>query len=238
MIKFNIQLFGGRGAGGGRGLSDGPTPAGNAEEGNSYDFPLAENQRPKATLKEALGTKGKIATVNEALDRANPYYSPAFSAYSYNCQRAVVAYELQRRGYDVMALPTYNGDKMPNYAGGGNHYWQGAFQKARRERISAIKKDVATRKLNEKLLSYGDGARAVVEVHSKSGGHVFNAEVRNGKVRYVDAQTNQEYDPKRVLAHVNTKDVGVIRTDNLRVSDRARQMVTPRNTLELVNKRR
>ena len=88
----------------------------------------------------------------------------------------------------------------------------------------------------ELIYSEQNGARAIVRVQSRTGGHVFNAEVRGGKVIYVDAQTNQRYDPQRVLAHVEPSKVSVVRTDNLRISYRAKEMVTP--NIGVKNKRR
>lgn len=51
--------------------------------------------------------KGNPMTHEEANEhRANPYYTRGVAdLYSINCQTCVVAYELRRRGYDVMAGP-------------------------------------------------------------------------------------------------------------------------------------
>lgn len=76
---------------------------------NFTNYSLSE-QLPKNS-KEALGRKGKQHSIATALKTVNPNRNPAYSEYSENCQRCVVAYELQRRGYNVEAQPTYDGDK-------------------------------------------------------------------------------------------------------------------------------
>ncbi len=67
-------------------------------------------------------------SVKDAYAGANPYYDDTGShaEYNMNCQRCVVAYELRRRGYDVVALPTYQGDNLPRGTAGGNGHWMGA----------------------------------------------------------------------------------------------------------------
>ena len=179
------------------------------------------------SLKEALGNKGRAMGVSRALEGANPYYSPDHSEFSLNCQRAVVAYELRRRGYKVTAQPTYEGDRLPRYASThGNGFWQGAFQKAKRENIGARSTEQARKNLANKMKSFGPGSRAIVKIQWKSGsGHVFNAENIGGKITYVDPQVNVRYNPKTILNGVKPGSVSVIRTDNLRVSSRAKESV-------------
>ena len=58
----------------------------------------------------ALGKQGKPKTPEEALANANAANYNKDRAYQINCQRVVWAYELQRRGYDVEALP--NNDNL------------------------------------------------------------------------------------------------------------------------------
>lgn len=51
-----------------------------------------------------LGPRGKQKTVDEALAGSNPHYREG-REWQQNCQRCIYAYEMQRRGYDVEALP-------------------------------------------------------------------------------------------------------------------------------------
>ena len=218
---------------GGRGGSagfdnDGPNPGGGGNGSWDRTGLMAEFQRPKETIQDAIGTKGRAHSIGDALEYSNPFFDGVHDEYASNCQRCVVAYELRRRGYNVMALPTFENDKMP-YSIHGNGYWMGAFRNARPESVGASTKAQALSNLHNKILSYGNGARAVVRIQSdtRSGnGHVFIAENQNGRVVYVDPQTNTIYSPKNVLNHARSSTVQVLRTDNLKVSYRVKEMVT------------
>ena len=181
-------------------------------------------QQAPSTLKEALGTKGRPMGMERALSGANPYYSGNYREYSENCQRAVVAYELRRRGYDVIAQPTFKNDVLPSMG-----RWQGSFQGAKRESIGASTTAKARDNLRQKMQSYGPGSRAIVGVNWKSGGgHVFNVENVGGRIHYIDAQTGVRYNPKTILNGTKSGSVSILRTDNLRISDRAKKSVRPR----------
>lgn len=176
-------------------------------------------------LKAAVGKKGKPLDPKEAMAGANPFYNGgAQGNFTENCQRAVVAYELRRRGYDVIALPTYSNDKLP--AGGR---WQGAFRKAKRINVGSTSPKRTQANLEAQMKSYGNGARGIVTIP----GHAFNVENINGKIRYIDAQTNTVYNSNNVFSRLGRKsaNVSLIRTDNLRVSERAKKSVTPSTKL-------
>lgn len=185
-------------------------------------------------LKEAIGTKGRPIGIANAIEGANPFYKGGDDGdYSQNCQRAVVAYELRRRGYDVIALPTFPGDKLPS----GNR-WLGAFRHAKTVSVGSTNPRVAQARLEAQMKSYGNGARGIVKIP----GHVFNVENVGGKVRYVDAQTNTIYTSNNVFARLgrSAQSVELVRTDNLRLSDRARKSVTPvtDTVRDIVNRRK
>lgn len=185
-----------------------------------------------ATLKEALGSKGSPHTIANSYEHANPHFSRAYAEYSANCQRCVVAYEARRRGYNVMALPTYSGDEKPRVAftaadGTVNGRWMGAFQNAKAQYVGARTTAKATSNLNEAVKSFGSGARGVVQVFwQKGGGHVFNVENVGGKAQYFDAQTGKKVNIKEYMSNAQPTSVNIIRTDNLRFSNRAREFVT------------
>ena len=181
--------------------------------------PFAPNPQD---LKASIGEKGKPLSIQKALEGANPFYSTrgAEGDFSENCQRCVAAYEMRRRGYDVVALPTYAGDNLP----GGNR-WQGAFRHAKTIDVGSTNPQTAQRNLESQMKSFGNGSRGIVKIP----GHVFNVENVGGKIRYVDAQTNTIYSSKNVFSRLGKKaaDVQLVRTDNLRLSDRAKKSVTP-----------
>lgn len=187
------------------------------------------------SLKEAIGEKGAPNSIAESVVSVNPYYSNNYREFSENCQRCVVAYELNRRGYNVTALPTYKGDTLPHIA----HYdpksntfegrWKGAFKGAKTINVGAKSESKTIANIESKMKSYGDGSRGVVQIFYKSGGgHVFNVENQRGRIVYVEAQTGNIKNISKTMSSVVTTDVNLIRTDNLRLSDRARNFVTKR----------
>lgn len=173
-------------------------------------------------LRAAIGGKGSPIGIKKAIEGANPFYSGgAQGDFSRNCQRAVVAYELRRRGYDVIALPTFSGDDLPT---GGK--WKGAFRHAKEIKVGASTSIQTQKNLEAQMKSFGNGARGIVRIP----GHVFNVENVRGKIVYVDAQTNTIYSSKNVFSRIGKTGLGsisLIRTDNLRLSDRAKKSVTP-----------
>lgn len=143
-----------------------------------------------------LGFKqGKEATPEEAVGRSNVQNYNTDRYYRVNCQRCVWAYEMQRRGYDVEALPSYKGDTLPSY---GN--WMGIGENITREYVSAswgqpnsIKTEVSN--IKDVMSGWGDGSRGIVRVawSRSNSGHVFNVEYKNGKLIGYDAQNGKVY---------------------------------------------
>lgn len=222
-MKLNLQLFGGRGAG----L---PTahPSGGGDSGKA-EWTTTPNVNSPQTLRQAMGTRGRAMSMEKAASGANPYYDGSYREFSENCQRAVVAYEARRRGYNVTAQPTYKGDTLPqaNIAGKGQDRWQGAFKGAKAENVGARNATKTQQNVENKMKEYGNGSRAVLSVEWKKGnaGHVLNVERKNGKTHYVDAQIGKKYNPKELFSTVKPSSVKIVRTDNLKLSDRAKKSV-------------
>lgn len=223
MTKLNIQFFGGRGA-----SYLPPTGSNNGNWATSVGTRIAE------TLKEAIGKKGKSMEMKEAYEGANPNFDRSllpYSEYTENCQRCVVAYELRRRGYNVTAQPTYQGDTLPISMVRGNvkwGRWQGAFKGARPESVGGKTSDKVYDNIMAKMNKYGNGSRAVVSITYKGQriGHVFNIENRKGTIMAVDAQSGERIRLRQFLKITENSRTTIVRTDNLRVSDRAKNMVT------------
>lgn len=167
---------------------------------------------------------------------SNPNYSGDYREFSQNCQRVVVAYEARRRGYDVTAQPTYKGDTLPQIAyednakGISRGRWMGAFQNAEPLNVSASNKAGVLNNIDSQMKQFGEGSRGAVQIFYKGGGgHVFNVERKNGKTQYIEAQTGRVKDFGSTLDHVITSRVALVRTDNLKFSDRAKNFVTQSN---------
>ena len=168
----------------------------------------------------------------DATMNSNPYYDGTYKEFSENCQRAVIAYEARRRGYDVTAQPTYQGDVLPAQAyvdpktGIRQNHWMGAFQGAKPEKVGKTTAQATQNALESKMKEYGDGSRGIMQVQWKGGGgHVLNVEYKNGKVHYNDAQVGAKYKPSELFGAIKTGATQLVRTDNLRFSDRAKKSV-------------
>lgn len=210
---------------GGRGASSTSRPnAGGSGQGKFSPYGVGDVIPGAGGLKTAIGSKGKPYSIDNALKNVNPNHSYSYSDFSENCQRCVVAYELRRRGYNVTALPTYQGDTLPVVNGFGNGRWQMAFKGAKTIRVGSSSQSKTQQNLERQMRAFGNGSRAVVRIP----GHVFNVENRNGRITYVDAQVGIRYTSKDVFANLSSsqsRNVSIIRTDNLRISDRARHLV-------------
>lgn len=221
--------MGGRGA-----LSSLPKTDGGGGAGSGGQWSNGLGFQNYDSLKDALGKKGRKRSIADAALNSNPHHDATYTykEFTENCQRCVVAYEARRRGYDVTAQPTYKGDKLPKVAyvnpntGAKYSYWMGAFKQAKSERIGGRTAKQTQKNIENKMKSYGDGSRAILRVSWKGGGgHVFNVEQKNGKTYYIDAQVGKRYTSK-VFQNIRTEKTQLVRTDNLKFSDRAKNFVT------------
>ena len=221
---------------GGRG-SKFSLPRGNAQWDSN---PMGPEGLEAKTSKEALGTKGKPFSMGDATVETNPYHSTSYREFSENCQRCVIAYEMRRRGYDVTALPTFAGDKLPQIAyidTKNNIYsgrWKGAFQGAKTLDVSASGNNTAAERrvmenIENRMREFGPGSRAVIQIlYRGGGGHVFNVENNGGRIQYIEAQAGTIKNMERTMTHVRTDSVNLVRVDNLKISDRIKHFVRHR----------
>lgn len=229
MLVYNLQMFGGRGAG----YADGaPSGGGGGSVDQNWGARYGNVYKQADTLKEALGDKHAPISTDEALRNVNPNRNKTmnYGEFTENCQRCVVAYEMQRRGYEVEALPTSKNDKMgaiiavrqgSKTVPVTNGTFSKAFRGAKTIGVGASTAAKAQKNAEKEMKSWGNGARGVVFIK----GHVFNAEVKNGKVFYVDAQIGKRYHAEGIFSRTDPKHVMVMRTDNLKVSERAKELV-------------
>lgn len=203
--------MGGRGSWSSSGGTFDPQPFSGGGGGGTPENVLGP--RVPKTLSEALGPQGRPMNPSEASRGTNPHYSPDYDAYSSNCQRCVLTYEARRRGYDVTALPTYKGDLLPQ---------SGDYLKAL-SNPQSIRVGKSVNKLETQMRNFGNGSRAIVRVRRGHNGHVFIAENHNGKISYIDPQSNKRYS-KLTLNHVS--DAAVVRLDNQQFTDYAKNAFT------------
>lgn len=118
---------------------------------------------------------------------ANPNFSKN-SAYKNNCQRCVQAYELRRRGYDVIA--------KQQMGKGDSICWGSELFVPKGVKPSSVYTFKQTEKnIKEELYSAPDGARYSIYVSWKNGNnaHVFIAEKKNGVIHFVDPQSGNTH---------------------------------------------
>ena len=185
---------------------------------NPYEIP--------DTIRGAIGTKGAPMSMTDAFFDANPYYSDNYREFSENCQRAVFAYEMRRRGYDVEALPTYENDEMPR-----NGNWMSALKGLKAVDVGKTTENATIKNIEKQMASWGNGARAIVRVKWAGGnsGHVFNAEYNNGRLYIFDAQSNRRTTGvnylKQYLPYATLSRTQLVRTDQAPIADNMRYMV-------------
>lgn len=209
------------------------TPGGGGNsEGNFGETPGFSNIE---NLKDAIGKKGRKMSIEAAAKGANPYYNPEYSEFSENCQRAVVAYEMRRRGYNVTAQPSFKGDDMGRtvYKTSKREFLRltGAFQGARTEKVGKNTAKATEKSINDTMKGYGNGSRAIMTFGWKKGntGHAVSVEYSNNKVKIVDPQVGGKYNTKQLLDAIKTNTVTLTRTDKLKVSERMKKSVEKAN---------
>ncbi|MEO3824123.1 toxin glutamine deamidase domain-containing protein [Actinomadura sp. B10D3] len=187
-----------------------------ATTGNSSE---TKGQREIGEKMAELAERKVVAEINEALDKVNPKFDVASSAYSENCTGVVQANELRRRGEDVEAGPLEKHLRTDEGGPGGRSVstiekaWGGTFVPGARAEIEEAFKQ--------------PGSRGIVYIAwngAGGGAHVFSVENVGGKVHFVDGQPTP---PVRDASHYFALGRA---TEYLRVDDLptpARGMVDP-----------
>lgn len=156
------------GRGGGSGISHGGRGGASSDEGGVGGSGLTRLKR------------GNAASIAQALARVNPNYFLG-EEWRKNCQRCVYAYELQRRGYDVEALP-----RQDNSVDKFITHWDDGLQGIHTGSINVGGRTPADvlANIERYMQSWGVGARGFVYVKWKAGdAHIFNAEVMPSKTK-------------------------------------------------------
>lgn len=149
-----------------------------------------------------------IDSDNNALKNANPKFG-AESGYDLNCPNCACAYEMRKRGYDVIARP---------YVSGGSHYLNRHPESAWEEAV--IVECSGKNDIIKLLTETEDDARfEIAYMRNRGGGHVIVAEKENGYIRFLDVQSGNEIDGS-CLDKKNINSIKCFRIDNLEVSQR------------------
>lgn len=178
-------------------------------EGNSYV--RAYNQKPKVVNVKFKRIRGKHDIFSD-VKNTNPRYNINDPRYYRNCQRCVPAYEMRRRGYNVIAKPRileYNKDNIlpvkPYLA------WDNP-------QIIQPKQNLEN-SIKTKMAEWGNNARCQIIVYWKNGGgHTFVGEQVNGKTIFVDPQINNT-DASDYFKDCKVQGSYFYRIDNLKTTE-------------------
>ena len=158
--------------------------------------------------------KGNEIAPEQAVYNVNAQRYFTDSGFRVNCQRCVWAYEMQRRGYDVEALPAPQGDTLCR-----NGNWMGIVQNKNNliaEPVGASRVNAEVKNITNTMSAWGEGSRGIVRMAKGRSGHVFNVEYKNGKVVGYEAQTGQVVDLTSKLSGTRRNYTTLVRTDNVK----------------------
>lgn len=143
--------------------------------------------------------KTRRTSREEDLGAANPLrFSKNYSWM--NCTCCATAYDLRRRGYDVIA-----GDPFPDGVSDDSEltkFYKGIkpsdsffhkYQKSTPRETSSMNSYAIAKWMRKEILDQGYGARGMILLDTVNFSHAFNYENNKGVVKFLDAQTNSEY---------------------------------------------
>lgn len=184
------------------------------------EMPFRE-QQSEAWLKGLPTTTESWET---SLQLANPHYGDfsqdlstfyaelglldSSGEYRNNCGYASIAYDMRRRGYDVVAQPDLDGDLTSSLAS--------AYRDPETGLDGQWTDTGDERSTVESMSDYGPGSRAIVFVRwtGNTGGHFFIAENHDGQVVFLDPQNN-EANVASYFGRIEPGTVRILRTDDL-----------------------
>lgn len=181
---------------------------------------IAEKRIAKADIDEKTGLplKRKDTTADQDVKLVNPGFKNFNTNTKNNCVLCSTAFELRRRGYDVVASKAaigYTSDEYKKWFKGLKTVTKEPFTLQNSMQLPSRKKGKElTEWITPKLLSQGDGARGYLSVQfGPAAGHSMVYEVQNGKVVVYDAQSGKKKSLQSIMnISVN---VGFSRFDNL-----------------------
>jgi len=165
--------------------------------------------------KTGFRLKQKEMTIPQDVAMINPGFKTFNDSYKHNCTFCTTAYDMRRRGYDVMANKTPN-DQMT----GQFFQWYPKSKMVSITRSSNSNGDYL-KEIQDEITKQGNGARGNFSVQWKggAGGHSMAYEVVGDKFVVIDAQSNKIYKDKdlsRIIEH--TDYATYIRLDNVDIN--------------------
>lgn len=192
--------------------------------GNEYNKRQEDAIKEYASVFDPEYEYPKIVGKPSIVDNAravNPNWSLSRYEYTVNCQRCGVTFELRERGYDVEAMAA------PEGGVGAGGIVRSIFRDAEEYTFDGRGHE-NTLRVREKMYEWGEGSRCVIQVdRDGGGGHIFNAQVRDGKLWIVDGQLSAAWNDAEkgmnvdggALEESSVFRVTIYRTDNTRIYD-------------------
>jgi len=167
------------------------------QNGTDKDKKQTEQRKDKFTDAGFKVIEGKHSYIDD-LKSTNPKYLDSID-YQINCSHTVPAYEMRRRGYDVIATGAKNDDK---YKQAGMRAWgiehNEAVKTGRAKLVNSKRCDTMTAEIEDVIINAGEGSRFEIRVGWKTGGgHFFVGENINGKAVFIDPQSGEYGDAVR-----------------------------------------
>ena len=205
--------------------------------GVSYDE-IVKKYPKIATI---LPKKWNNTTPEEDMKNVNPYYQST-SDFHTNCYSCSMAYDLTKRGFDAVAITDiydglYDWDIASCYDNGKMKGFNLISCKTTTDAANAMEAQLLKNSNDED--SYG----FITVTWKNGGGHIFNYEISNGEVKYVDSQINEVVDIEEYLSYINYRlslpivgsTVNFMRTDNLCPNENILYATTSRDLYDLAN---
>ena len=167
--------------------------------------------------KTGLKKKAKEMSAEEDMKLTNPGYGNFNTNTKNNCVLCSTAFELRRRGYDVIASKAaigYSAEEYTKWFKGAKTTYNSDATGAKRGALPTPKRSKELKDWAESsILSQGEGARGYLSAAwSPYAGHSMAYEVRNNKVNVYDAQCGKKYSLGKVARM--SVDIGYTRLDD------------------------
>lgn len=162
--------------------------------------------------------------ITDCLKGLNPYFITHTPAYTENCQRCVIAYEVRRRGYSAHAKP-YIGSKKDFLPYMDQRYgWPAVFQKQVAANCGALTSKEVQENIERQMRRYGNHSRAIVKINwlYQPQGHLFIVENIDDMIYFIDPQTG-DCDVSRYFQYIDPARVIIMRSDCVKLTDLVKQ---------------
>ena len=154
---------------------------------------------------DSLPKQAEQESIEQSLTATNPF------RYDKNCQRCVPAYEMRRRGYDVIAKDAPENFLDDNIGLGD---YKNVFIGMQWKSCSGT----GYEEITDYLQKCSDGVTIEISIRMKSGGHLFVGHKNNGQVFFVDPQVGKTNAEDRFFKAVEGC-TEYARIDNLKLSN-------------------